>query len=186
MPKLPNSREENHTLNGPAARMDQIRRHEAIGLDELQHDDLRQLVEAWRQAVAAEGLSPPSREHFTPTDIPRVLERVMVLERAVDPAMPDGITWRYRLVGTGIADRFGHDVTGNTIEVFHPPLRAMVREQLERVYATGEPMAFTVESLVDYKAYDYEKVILPVRPTPTEPADQMVVASRSFIDLRRQ
>lgn len=142
---------------------------------------LRDLFEAWRRAAEAEGTTPPSRAQFHPQDVRSILGRTMIADR--EPVAPspetDGADWtcRYRLVGTEIVAIFGQDFTGQTLEVFHPPLRAMVRAQFDAAFARSAPVAMRIQSVVDHLAYDYEKLVLPVRSAAGGAVDQAVVAT---------
>lgn len=52
----------------------------------------------------------PARRDMDPTDIPRVLPHLQLIE----PVPPD--RFRYRLVGTAIVQTFGHDYTGRFLD----------------------------------------------------------------------
>jgi hypothetical protein len=52
----------------------------------------------------------PARRDIDPTDLPRVLPYVQLIE----PVPPD--RFRYRLVGTSIVQTFGHDYTGRFLD----------------------------------------------------------------------
>jgi hypothetical protein len=149
--------------------------------DALSTQPLRDMFEAWSRAVDAEGISPPSRAHFQPQNVKSTLGRVMIADReemqTCDKSGGPGWTYRYRLVGTEIVKTFGQDFTGETVEIFHPPLRAMAREQFDAAFVTLEPVAVRICSVVDYLAYDYEKLVLPVRSAAGGSVDQAVVAT---------
>ena len=157
-------------------RADQVRTWTALAVGALRHPALRALVEAWLQAAADEGLRPPSRIAFRPTDVVAALGRITVLERTDRPD-DGGHDWKYRLVGTEIATLVEADVTGQTIERFHAPLAAMLKTQFDDAAAAGEPTAYVVNTVVDHRPYSYEKIVLPVRSTPGAGVDQVVVAS---------
>ena len=151
-------------------------------LDEaLTAQPLRDMLKAWRRAVEAEGTSPPSRAHFHPQDIKSALGRVMIADREETQTCVKtggaGWTYRYRLVGTEIVKTFGQDFTGETVEIFHAPLRAMVREQFDAAFISLEPVAVQICTVVDYLTYDYEKLVLPVRSAAGGPVDQAVVTT---------
>lgn len=54
----------------------------------------------------------PSRQSIDPTEIPSLLPWVFLMDVAHDP-----LTFRYRLIGTGIVNFLGRDFTGRTINV---------------------------------------------------------------------
>jgi len=170
------------------ARREQARTVTPLSPDALRHPALTELLEAWNQAAAEEGLTPPSRRRFHPQEVRGALGRLMIADREATPglaesraaetAVPEsGHTYRYRLVGTQIVEVFGQDFTGETIEIFHPSLRRMTREQFDAAFAAGGPIAFRVSSVVDHLMYDYEKLILPVRTAPEAEPNQAVVAT---------
>lgn len=167
-------------------RADQVRTWSEIAVAELRHPALPALAEAWALAAAREGVRPPSRDAFRPTEVVQAVGRISVLERvAVDPdaAGPTrdgtghGHTWRYRLIGTEVVAMVQADLTGAAIDRYHPPLADMLRAQLDRAAAAGQPVAFAVRTVVDHRPYAYEKIVLPVRRAAAAPVDQMVVAS---------
>lgn len=158
------------------ARVDQDRSSTDMHVADLRHDALKALVTAWRRAGADERSSPPSRSGFRPTEVVEVIGRVTILER-IDADSGATHTWRFRLAGGEINAVLQHNMTGETIDRFHPPLAAMLRDQFDRAVAGGEPMAFAVRAVVDHRPYAYEKVVLPVRSQPGGAVDQVVVAS---------
>lgn len=156
-------------------REDQRREWEEVAAASLTHPALRALHAAWERAARAEGARPPSRLAFRPTDVVEALGRVTVLERVAAPGA--AATWRYRLVGTQVADMVQEDFTGRTIDYFHEPLAAMLRAQIGRAAETGAPAAFRVRTVVDHRPYAYERLVLPVRSAPEAETDQMMLAS---------
>lgn len=157
-------------------RTDQDRTWTRVAVAGLLHPALRALAEAWQRAAEAEGLRPPSRQSFRPTDVAGALGRITLLERVQRDA-GGGHTWKYRLVGTEVVTIMQADVTGDTIERFHPPLAAMLRAQFDDAAASGEPGCYAVRTVVDHRSYSYEKIVLPVRSAPGAEIDQIVVAS---------
>jgi hypothetical protein len=157
-------------------RADQVRTWNEEPVGDLRNPALRALAEAWGRAAASEGLRPPSRAVFSPTEVVETLSRTTLLERVGGP-VESGHTWRYRLVGTEIVDLVQADVTGRTIEHYHPPLAAMLRTQFDATAAAGVPKAFTVRTVVDHRPYAYEKIVLPLRSAPDAETDQIMVAS---------
>lgn len=160
-------------------RADQVRTWNEQPVGELRNPALRALAATWERAAADEGLRPPSRAAFSPTDVVETLSRTTLLERIDQPAEPGGPghTWRYRLVGTEIVSLVQADVTGQTIGHYHPPLAEMLQAQFDATAAAGVPKAFAVRTIVDQRPYAYEKIVLPLRSSPDAGIDQIVVAS---------
>lgn len=157
-------------------RADQLRESAEVAVTALRYPALRALTVAWHGATVSERQSPPSRDAFHPTDVPKVLARMTILERI--PADSErGHTWRYRLVGTEIATIVQFDMTGDTIDRFHRPLAGMLHCQYDRALAADGPVAFHVRTVVDNRSYAYEKLVLPTRSEARGPVDQLVVAT---------
>jgi hypothetical protein len=66
---------------------------------------LREVLAYWRKQCASRAM--PSRQDLDPLDIPSLLGGIMLAD-----VMQDPIDFRYRLIGTGIADRLSRDDTG--------------------------------------------------------------------------
>ena len=184
-----------------AQRADQCRSDSEIPAEALATQALRALAEVWRRAAEGERQAPPSRETFHPTDALEAVGRMTVLDRVPHPAGPNqagpnqagtnqaglghtganqtgsGHTWKYRLVGTEIVLILQADVTGQTIELYHPPLAAMLRRQFDRACELGWPVASAIRTVVDDRPYAYEQIVLPTRRRRDGPVDQVVVAS---------
>ena len=162
---LQNQKPENTLWGRPLAgdRIQQARNVTDIPLerlpDGLSAQPLRDMFGAWCRAVDAEGTSPPSRAHFQPQDVKSTLGLVMIADReevqSCEIGGGPGWTYRYRLVGTEIVKTFGQDFTGETVEIFHPPLQAMARHQFDTAFVTLGPVAVRISSVVDYLVYDY-------------------------------
>lgn len=157
-------------------RADQVRTWSGMPVGELNHQALRALGGAWERAAEREALRPPSRASFSPTDVVEALTRTTLLERVAAPAGA-GHSWRYRLVGTEIVALLQADPTGDTIERYHRPLTAMLRQQFDAAVAAEAPLGFVVRTIVDHRPYVYEKIVLPLRSAPGAGVDQIVVAS---------
>jgi len=65
------------------------------GFDVIQQDALRHLAEAWSSARQGDGF--PSRRDLDPTQFPRLLPHLYILDREPPP-----VHWRYRLAGVEI------------------------------------------------------------------------------------
>ena len=102
----------------------------------------------------------PSRQDIEPTEIPRLLRNVMLIDVLHDPAR-----FRYRLIGTNVVDATGENRTGkcfDSVDFF--AANPIVREQYDAVVATGEP----VHSLEPFyrldtrREYEVERLLLPL------------------------
>lgn len=66
------------------------------------------VIEYWQSIAPGDAL--PGRQHFDPTEIPRLLQDVWLIDVARDP-----LDFSFRLVGTGVAEYFGSDPTGKRL-----------------------------------------------------------------------
>ena len=77
----------------------------------------------------------PSRKDISPIDIPKLLPHLTLVERL------DNGAFRLRLVGTAVAEAYGFDATGKTIdEILPEPRRSTAKEHYAAVFASGRPM----------------------------------------------
>ena len=102
----------------------------------------------------------PARQDIEPTEIPRLLRNVMLIDVFHDPPR-----FRYRLIGTNVVDATGENRTGecfDSVDFF--AANPIVREQYAAAVATGEP----VHSLEPFyrldtgRAYAVERLLLPL------------------------
>ncbi len=82
----------------------------------------------------------PARRDLDPCDIPRLLPYVMIVEKADD-------RFRWRLVGTAVAQEAGRDLTGNIVGFYDstPEAAAAARAIYERAFTTAHPIFATGE-----------------------------------------
>jgi hypothetical protein len=102
----------------------------------------------------------PSRADIEPTEIPRLLRNVMLIDVLHDP-----VRFRYRLIGTNVVDATGENRTGKCfgrVEFF--AANPIVMKQYGAVVATGDP----VHSLEPFyrldngREYEVERLLLPL------------------------
>lgn len=94
-------------------------------IDAVREPGLRAVYDYWNSI--RDGRPFALRKHFDPAEIPQLLKDLLYMdvERQGDSARP---RFRYRVVGTGIADFVGDDYTGRTVdEVFPEPARAIMQ-----------------------------------------------------------
>jgi len=89
----------------------------------------------------------PARGDIDPTDIPRLLPYLCIVEKVDEE-------FRYRLVGTAVAQQFGRDFTGKPLgsPINDKPetLRAM-RTIVEHIFATGNSVFVTGQYETKFK-----------------------------------
>lgn len=113
----------------------------------------------WEQS-APPGILP-GRQHFDPLDIPDLMPWVIMFNVNRKQA---AIRFQFRLVGTGVVERYGRDMTGKFFE------EAYRDETLERQIKTYTEVAVTANPsstrqkvpVADKEFVDYERLILPM------------------------
>jgi hypothetical protein len=102
----------------------------------------------------------PSRWDINPTEIPRMLRNLMLIDVLYAP-----IRFRYRLIGTNVVDATGENRTGKCFDtVDFIAANPIVREQYVAAVTTGEPVHSTepfhrLDNRVEYEA---ERLLLPL------------------------
>ena len=123
------------------------------------HPKVRQLYEYW-QSIRPAPDRLPGRQHFDPLHIAALMPHVWMLDLIGEP-----MQYRYRLVGTRIAEAMQRDVTGQWYDDAHPgardhPLYAFFEKRLrggEATWRHGKPWLH-----VDPDIYEIEQVALPL------------------------
>ena len=72
------------------------------------HNACKTLLAYWQSKAPPCGL--PRRKDIVPAEIPLLLPNLMIIE-----PLNDGSDWKYRLVGTAVAQRYGFDWTGKRL-----------------------------------------------------------------------
>jgi hypothetical protein len=93
--------------------MSKSRNLEQLGVPADCDSGIGSIIDYWRSIAPVDGL--PGRQHFDPTDIPRLLQDIWLIDVSRDP-----LDFSFRLVGTAIADFFGKDPTGRRLEDTFP------------------------------------------------------------------
>jgi hypothetical protein len=75
------------------------------------HPDLHRLLAYYQERRRADGLLP--RAAIVPRDLVELLPSLCIAEPAGDG------DWRFRLIGTGLVDRFGREFTGRTVRAIY-------------------------------------------------------------------
>ena len=112
----------------------------------------------------------PARRDLDPCDIPRLLPYVMIVEKADD-------RFRWRLVGTAVAQEAGRDLTGNIVGFYDstPEAAAAARAIYERAFTTAHPIFATGEFKV--KSGAIMNMSLLVLPLSDDGADVNMAVS---------
>jgi hypothetical protein len=99
------------------------------------HRRVRRLYAYWRQ-IHPPGGGLPGRRHLDPVAIPDLLPGIWLLDVTRTP-----FRLRYRLVGTGIVEAIGREVTGAWLDEAHPDVAQKPRyfDRYRAVVETGAP-----------------------------------------------
>ena len=123
----------------------------------------------------------PARRDLDPCDIPKLLPYVMIVEKVDD-------RFRWRLVGTAVAQEAGRDLTGSIVGLYDstPEAAAAARAIYERVFTTAHPIFATGEFKV--KSGAIINMSLLVLPLSDDGADVNLALSahvaRLYFDVR--
>lgn len=91
-------------------------------IEAVREAGLRELYDYWNSI--RDGRSFALRERFDPVEIPRLLKDLFYVDVEEEDGEP---RFRYRVVGTGIAEFVGEDYTGRRVdEVFSEPARSIM------------------------------------------------------------
>jgi len=89
--------------------MSAIERLERLGVPADCDGSIVAIVDYWFSIAPDVGL--PGRQHFDPTDIPKLLQDVWLIDVSRDP-----LDFSFRLVGTAVVDFFGKDPKGTRLD----------------------------------------------------------------------
>lgn len=117
------------------------------------------LYRYWQSIALSPGLLP-GRHNFRPTDIPRLLQWIWLVDVQRKP-----LRFKYRLVGTAHVDAAGSNPTGRWYDDIHPRFRqstaypqfVAVAEQAQMAFYRGPPVY-----VIDDKHKTIERLILPM------------------------
>lgn len=123
------------------------------------HPKIAELIRFYRSIMPADRL--PGRQHFDPMAIPHLLPNVWLVD-VIDGPEP---RFRYRLMGTRVAQAFAADITGRMFDDVHRDFASNpMRAYLLKVVATrcpdhrrGTPNAWPVNELLSL-----ERLFLPL------------------------
>ncbi len=125
------------------------------------HPKIQALYDYWA-AIRPRDRRLPGRQHFDPMAIPRLLPDIWLLDVAREP-----LRLRYRVIGTGIVEALGRELTGAWMDEVHanfgpeaatfPDYRWVVEERQPH-WRRGRPM---FASLLD-KCTELERILLPL------------------------
>ncbi len=124
--------------------------------ERIQHPDLRRLFDYWDSRRA--GRAYPARRDLDPVEFSFALGNVTLVEVLYDP-----VRFRFRLMGTLMAQRVGKDLTGHLVdELPHQTFRENVLKGYHDIVTTGQPNTTLHEQVIEGRPYRFEVVRLPL------------------------
>ena len=125
----------------------------------ISHPRLQRLYDYWQAQRGSRKM--PARADLDAVAMSYVLGDVMLIDVTGD-APP---RFRIRLHGSNLSQRAGYDLTGRVLdELPSSEFRAVVRDRLTEVAATGRPRRCRRDGLLDGRSYRYEAIMLPLSP----------------------
>ena len=123
---------------------------------ELSSITLRRMYAYWQSKI--QGGRLPGRQDIDPLDFPWALGLVCLLDVELRP-----LTFRYRLDGTTIAERYGADLTGRSTDEVTPNFHAaLLRKHFTEVVESGRPTAYRINLRFREQARSYIRLALPL------------------------
>jgi hypothetical protein len=124
--------------------------------DQIRHPDLRRLYDYWY--ARRKSRRYPARADIDPVEFSFALGNVTLVDVLYDP-----LRFRFRLMGTLMAQRSGVDLTGRMVdELPIPAYRDLLLEAYRTTIRTGEPNTMLHEQTVQGRIYEFEVLRLPL------------------------
>jgi hypothetical protein len=141
-------------------------------LETVQRPRLQRLLRYWHDRRRNRPM--PSRTDIDPLDMPWILGNLSLLE--VHRPDGGGLRYRYRLMGSRVAQRLHYDLTGKWLEeMIEPGYRERLYERYATIVAERQPMIERPNLVVDGRIHDYEILRLPLS-SDGETVDMLVLA----------
>ena len=152
------------------------RNAQRIPLENLRDQRLFRFLDYWRSKSAQGRL--PLRRDIDPSEFRWALGLVCLLDVEQRP-----LRFRYRLDGSVIATRNGHDMTGHAIDAIeHKPSAGMLHGQFATVVAEKAPAAHRIATEYGFAGTTYERLALPLSRDGHDVAMIMTVAANMEIE----
>jgi len=143
-----------------------------LSLAQMPSDTLRRMYTYWQSKCRTDRL--PARKDIDPIDFPWALGWVCLLDVERYP-----MNFRYRLDGTTIAERYGADLTGQTIDAVKPDFHAaLLRKHFSEVAETGRPSVYRISLRYGGQVQTYTRLALPFARDGTSVDMIMTVSER--------
>jgi hypothetical protein len=124
--------------------------------DRIRHPNLMRLYDYW--AERRRGRSFPSRQDIDPVEFKFALGNVTLIDVLHEP-----LRFRFRLVGTLMAQRMGWDLTGKMVdETPDAAYRDSIIAAYKQIVETRRPSTVLYERTIDGQARRFEVLRLPL------------------------
>lgn len=124
--------------------------------EQIRHPNLRRLYDYWESRKR--GRRYPARSDIDPVEFSFALGNVTLVDVLYDP-----LRFRFRLMGTLMAQRAGFDLTGRMVdEVPVPDYRDFLLGAYRHTVETGEPNTVLHEQTIQGKPFEFEVLRLPL------------------------
>jgi hypothetical protein len=152
------------------------RNAQRIPLESLRDQRLFRFLDYWRSKSTQGRL--PLRRDIDPSEFRWALGLVCLLDVQQRP-----LRFRYRLDGSVIATRNGHDMTGRAIDAIeHKPSAGMLHGQFAAVVAEKAPAAHRIATEYGLAGTTYERLALPLSRDGHDVVMIMTVAAHLEIE----
>lgn len=124
--------------------------------ERIRHPNQLRLYDYW--ASRKRGRSFPSRQDIDPVEFKFALGNVTLIDVLYEP-----LRFRFRLVGTLMAQRMGWDLTGKMVdETPDVPYRDSLLEAYKKIVESRRPSTMLYERTIDGKPKRFEVLRLPL------------------------
>ncbi|HYD31068.1 MAG TPA: PAS domain-containing protein [Azospirillaceae bacterium] len=146
-------------------------------LTAIRHPELDSLYAFWHQNCPDGGI--PMSSDMEPADLRRWLGHMLIMDVVavkIDDAAPSEKNFRYAYYGRSLAEAFGENRLGQTLERLPGNQRKILESEYELVRLSGEPMHRVYTADFDGVERTWERLVLPLTGDG-ESVDKILVAA---------
>jgi hypothetical protein len=146
------------------------------------HPLLQRLLADWRAAVLPAGLPPHS--FIDPLKLNYLLGSLTIIGVVRDG--DGGMRFNYRLIGTDLVARRGHDNTGGWMHEHEDPMVASTGPIVCRLAVeTRQPVQMQAKRRFEGRRYPVDYLLLPLAPSASGGIDRLLIAQLYGTDMPR-
>ncbi|MEL3891070.1 PAS domain-containing protein [Ferrovibrio sp. MS7] len=150
--------------------------------EQPEHPLLQRLLTDWRAAAAQNGL--PSPAFVDPLKLNYLLGSLIIVGVMQDAE--GDLRFNYRLVGTDLVARRGHDHTGGWMHEHEDPMVANTGPIVCRLAVeTRQPVQMQAERRFEGRRYPVDYLLLPLAPSASGGIDRLLIAQLYGTDMPR-